>query len=605
MRLYRCVAPSWLLEQSPNLAPTVEGELDEKTIRHLNDTGYNIYYLPNRPSVYEGGSVKGFQIDKFNYVFIDMDLKDNKYASKDEFIDTLLAFPLKATLIVDSGNGVHVYWKIADLDAKSYLKLSRRLMRYFKTDESVGQIYQLLRCPNTINTKDPHNYKSCVAVGEDKNLIYTCDQLNAALPPISFADEQYCLQHFSKTYGDKETITEVDDKIPLRFAELVNENQEAAEIWRGGIEDRSKGDFRLGHIMFASGFTKDEAMSVLVNSAKALGRSPKHRVGYAENIVNKIWLYEAKDSNLMLELSSSVRDILSRPVDTQKNTRFPCWKYFDNTVYGFRLGHVVGLVAGSGVGKTATALNMFEGFVTNNPEYVHFFIPLEQPAYEIADRWRLMCGDQVDKYDKVHIMDNYAPDGTFRHLSFNEIKDYIIKFQEVTKKKVGCVVIDHIGALRKQGAKAGENQDLMNICHSMKAFAQQTNTMLVMQSQAPREKAGVGDLELNKDAAFGTVFFESYCDYLITLWQPLKRCYAEGAPTITAFKFCKIRHKKQGIDNIKEDVCYQMLFDPSTERLRELTQKEEQAVKFWLNKASNKRKGDRKTEIIEYVSARS
>jgi hypothetical protein len=138
----------------------------------------------------------------------------------------------------------------------------------------------------------------------------------------------------------------------------------------------------------------------------------------------------------------------------------------------------------------------------------------------------------------------------------------------------------------------------------MKSFAVQTNTMLVMQSQAPREKAGIGDLELNKDAAYGTVYFESYCDYLITLWQPLKRCYKDGAPTVTAFKFCKIRHKKQGLDQIVEDVCYKLMFDPKTEHLRELTGNEEEAFKFFLNQATNKRKQDRKTDLVEYTSAR-
>lgn len=137
----------------------------------------------------------------------------------------------------------------------------------------------------------------------------------------------------------------------------------------------------------------------------------------------------------------------------------------------------------------------------------------------------------------------------------------------------------------------------------MKAFAVQTNTMLVMQSQAPREKAGIGDLELNKDAAYGTVYFESYCDYLITIWQPLKRCYMEeGCPTVTAFKFCKIRHKKKGVDKIQEDVCYRLVFDPTTERMKETTQEDEEAFKFWLSSATNKRKLDRKTDIIPYQS---
>jgi KaiC/GvpD/RAD55 family RecA-like ATPase len=354
--------------------------------------------------------------------------------------------------------------------------------------------------------------------------------------------------------------------------------------------------------MFASDFTKEEALSVLVNSAKALQRAPSHRLAYATNIVDKIWLFEATEDKDSLNLSSTVRQILDRSGDDIKGTRFPCWDYIDATVHGFRLGQIIGLVAGSGVGKTAMALNMFLGFVQNNPEYDHFFVPLEQPANEIADRWKTMCGDNERLYDKVHIISNYGDRGEFRHLSLDEIRQYLLQFKERTGKKIGCVVIDHIGALKKK-SKDGENQGLIEICHEMKAFAVETNTMLVMQSQAPRDKAGIGDIELNKDAAYGTLFFESYCDYLIAIWQPLKRCYSEeGCPTVTAFKFGKIRHKKAGIDKISEDVCYRLFFDPKTEHLRELTQIEEKSFDFFNNKALNLRKADRKTDLVPYKS---
>ena len=78
----------------------------------------------------------------------------------------------------------------------------------------------------------------------------------------------------------------------------------------------------------------------------------------------------------------------------------------------------------------------------------------------------------------------------------------------------------------------------------VKSVEAKVNCMLVMLSQAPREKADIGDLELNKDAAFGTVFFESFVDYCICLWQPLKRVYDQGAPTVMAFKSVDTPYKK-------------------------------------------------------------
>ncbi len=135
----------------------------------------------------------------------------------------------------------------------------------------------------------------------------------------------------------------------------------------------------------------------------------------------------------------------------------------------------------------------------------------------------------------------------------------------------------------------------------MKGFAEETQTFLIMQSQTARSKAGIGDIELDKDAAFGTSVFENFCDYLITLWQPLKRVYDLGAPTVMSYKFCKIRHKNQKLDVIKEDKRYTVFFDPESQLIRELTQADGD-IKFWVNQATNKRKQDKNVDLVEYTS---
>jgi DnaB helicase-like protein len=599
MTLVRMIAPQWLMDQEPGIKKVIEGEFSEGDIFLHNSQGYNVYYLPNHPRTYEGGTVEGGDIDVFNYVFVDFDLKSNTYSSKEVFIATVGEKAPAPSRIVDSGNGIHVYWKVTDLDAKSYLRLTRRMMRLLNTDPAVGQIFQLMRLPETMNTKDRDNALACEALYEAQ-VSYTCEELDKALPPIQIKDEEHCIQHYNKTHKiEQESFS---DAIPAKFAKILKENPEIKDIWLGTTNDRSKNDYRLGHLLYGNDFTREEAASVLMNTAKALSRSPAHRASYATNIIDKIWTFEQGPEEDKLDLSESVTELLQRSGDTLKGTPFRCHKRIDNTEHGFRLGQVIGLVAGSGVGKTTFALNMFKWFTERNPDYHHFFIPLEQTSAEIADRWQTLCGKDTALHSKVHIMSNYDKEGNFRHLSFSEIRAYIEKFQKVKGVKIGCVVIDHIGALKKKGAE-GENQDLMEICHSMKAFAVQTNTLLVMQSQTSRSKAGIGDLELDKDAAYGTMYFEAYCDYLITVWQPLKRCHAEqSCPTVTAFKFCKIRHKKPRKDVIQEDVPYFFYFDSDKEILRDMTQSETVSFNFFLDKATKKRAKDKKTELVEYQS---
>jgi len=85
------------------------------------------------------------------------------------------------------------------------------------------------------------------------------------------------------------------------------------------------------------------------------------------------------------------------------------------------------------------------------------------------------------------------------------------------------------------------------------------------------------------------------------LWQPLKRCQAEpGCPTVTAYKFCKIRHKRQNVDVIQEDVAYFLKFDPGSEILKVMTQDDTTSFNYFLEKATKKRGQDQKTKLTEY-----
>lgn len=603
MTLVRMILSDWRLNESQGMRRVIEGQFTDEQIAKYNADGYNIYALPNHPREYQSGTtVDGTHIDVFNWVFCDMDLKDEAYSSKDEFLEALGGFPLTPSKIVDSGNGVHCYWRISDLDAMSYLRLQRRLCRTLITDPAVGQIFQLMRLPNTLNTKRKGIVLHCHTL-YDEPTTYTCEQLDKVLPPITPVDEQHCQQHFNKTYSLDRDQDQISDKIPAKFGKLITENAEARAIWADPSDDRSKKDFRLGHLMYANGFTREEAITVLGNTAKALTRAPIHRLSYAQNIIDKIFTYEKAEDKKAVNLSPSVRDILARGDDVLAGRRFACHKWIDDTKHGFRLGQVIGIIGGSGVGKTTLTLNAFLWFAQRNPDFHHFFFSLEQPVGEIAKRIRTICGDDDSLYDKIHLVSNYEEDGSYKHLSLSMIEEHMLEFQTQPAHKIGSAVIDHIGVLSKN-EKNGENDGLIGICRQMKAVAQRVNVMLIMLSQAPREKAGWGDLELDKSAAYGTVFFESFVDYCLCLWQPLKRVYTLGAPTVIAIKFAKIRHKLQGKDRITEDTCYQFFFDPATERIREMTQDEEQSANYFQGQAVTLRKKDKKTDLVEYTSRR-
>lgn len=603
--IYRLILADWAKESrlsESTLPDTKTGSFTEDELKTLNAQGYNCYYFLNTPKDWDGtADIHGSDIQVFPYTCVDMDLKEGKYSSKEEFLNVIAESDITPSFIVDSGNGVHVYWKVNDLDAMSYLRLQRRLIAHYKTDKAVSKIYQLMRVPGTYNVKAKDHFKLCeVLYSSEKE--YTCEEMDALLPKISPADEEYCQNHYNMTYNISVDGQNADDaEVPLKFQAFMRENPEAKKLFFGPVKDRSAANFRLGHLLYAAKFTKEEARAVLLNTDKAITRAGRHRWNYANNIVEKIWSFEEvpEDIETKAPMSESMLSILSKsPEDVGYETRLYGHPMFDATKHGFRLGEVLGLIGGSGAGKTALSLNFFKWFVERNPDYIHVFVTLEMPKIQIAERWSKLADDNRVLHEKVHVLSQHDENGICRELTLDAIKNDILSLEKQTGKKVGCVVIDHIGCLDKEPGRT-DIEKLMNACRSMKTFALATKTFLVMQSQSSRAKAGWGDIEIEMDAAFGTTKFENYCDYVMTTWQPLRRVQHDAKLYVTAFKYCKIRELNVEADKIKLNQVYGMIFDKETESLRKIVKDELPAIAYWGKQADQERKRDKKEESSE------
>lgn len=620
--LFRLIAAEWALE-SGNITPSnkvVEGDFDIGVLQEYNQKGYNCFFFPNYPSDYSlipnhltlpGRKrwVLAEDINTFEFCFVDLDMKDyqstdpnrsHNYATKQAFIDALLACPIVPTSIVDSGGGVHAYWRVTNLDVNSYLRLNRRLCRKFSTDPATCLINQLMRVPGTLNVKRKDDFRPCEVV-YSSGKEYDSEMLNSSLPPITPEDEEYCVHAYNTAYNREDIASRVTEEIPNSFLKLCRLNPAISKLFYENNDDRSAADYRLGHLMFEHGIPREDAIAVLCNTLKASTRHKHHRMTYAESIVSKIWVKENKVSS---DAPKSIKDILAAQGDDDTCERFPCHPIIDATKYGFRLTKVLGLIGGSGNGKSYASFNMMAWFTeyNANKDYIHLYVTLESTAEEMADIWRTLSAQlkseqpNVDWDSKVYLLGNYNEDGTYRELGLKEVKEHIIKLEKSTGKKVGCVVIDHIGIV-KQTQGRGEFDGLIGNCRQMKACAIATNTFWIIQSQTSRAKNSGGDIELDMDAAYGTSNFEFYCDYVMTIWQPLKRVY-DRAPhmTVLAFKMAKIRRKSVLEDKIKADVTYGLMFDPKTGRLREMTSDEHTAFEFYNKQAIQLRNKDRKRE---------
>lgn len=144
-------------------------ELFFKTSEEVLSDWANIRALALTRNVYVGvcprRNMKGGKDDvsRIHCLWADLDAKAFNNG-KSEALERLKRFSLPPTMIIDSGNGYHAYWRLKkaeDITGKADIQ---RLEAYLKgisvnlpSDPTVGEVARILRLPGTTNHKDPNN----------------------------------------------------------------------------------------------------------------------------------------------------------------------------------------------------------------------------------------------------------------------------------------------------------------------------------------------------------------------------------------------------------------------------------------------------------------
>jgi hypothetical protein len=570
-------------EPNPDFKESVEGpdviegcNFTSEFIQDHNQRGYNIYFFPNHPSrdVYAEGvkHLSGKHIDVFNFIFADMDLKDGIYATKQDFVDELNLFSIKPTMIVDSGNGIHAYWRISDLTRDSYVFLQLALIKRFKTDESVFTVMQLMRVPSYLNTKRHKDYVLANILEDSSGLVYQVADFKEITDVLGEESAIRGQNHLNKLDGKlKINLPEYVnvDELPDKFIDLINDidHNNIHALFTNPKEaygDRSGADMKLANNLYKLGFNKKETLAVICNTEKALSKGG-NRLGYAQMTVDKVYTDKLNDKFLTVaqKLRIGSNDLnLGDPVN---GTHFLDYSVLKNP---WRKKEVLGLIAGAGVGKTSISLKIIKDIIENNQDNddVFIFFSLEMPEADIVERWiRLVGGANSPLADRLYVISNEDPRGRPRDIGLQEVYEYTTYIKKTSGKNVGCVCIDHIGILSRhidlnknpkfgieseQGAGNGNIRTLSlgALARQLKNIATSLNTFLIVQTQTTKEK-GIGDIPIQKDGAFGTSDFENIADRIITIWQPLMRVQHLTELCFLAWQYVKIRnkHKEDGI----------------------------------------------------------
>lgn len=624
MQFYRLVKPQWAQPTLANNEPnpkfeeaidgpnTFEGCFDKEFLAEQNQKGYNIYFFPNHPStdVYAAGTkhLNGRNIDVFNFVFVDMDLKDGVYKTKDEFLTRLEQFPLKPTMIVDSGNGVHAYWRISDLTRQAYVITQLALLTHFKTDESIWTVLQLMRVPQYMNTKRRNDYVACQIL-EDRSSgeTYSISQFPKEIYQLDEKLVNKAQNHLNRLDGKLEIDfgQEVNaDEIPDEFIQLMLENSEIARLFRDpkSFGDRSSADMKLANALFTKGLNIRVALAVLSNTQKALEKGA-YRKEYATLTVSKV--YSDRPKHKFQTVSEYLRD--SKDQINEPQIFGPYYADFEVLGEPWRRKELLGVIAGPGVGKTAFALNIIRDVIQNNPhnDDVYIFFSLEMSKGQVIRRWLKLVGENSQLADRLYVIDNI--DQTTKlpiSIGLQEMYEFSKEIMQVSGKHIGAFVVDHFHIISSHinihkkpnfGIKSEQNTgygDVQNL--SMNGLATQLKTLVkaldsfgIILTQTTKDK-GAGDLPIGKDGAYGVSQYEWIMDRILSIWQPLMRVQSLSKNNFLAFQYAKLREKHPD-DKIKEYDPKLLTYDMTSGNLRVTTTNEYTEFTDLLPKANEAR----------------
>ena len=613
---YRLILSEWARKDT-DAPPVVEGDLAEPEIETYNKQGYNIYWMPNKPSKpINKPFTSGKDIDVFEWVFVDCDLKDNIYASKDEFLKVLSDFNPKPTIVVDSGNGIHAYWNIKDLTRDSYIETQFRLIQQFKTDDSVWTPFQLMRFPGTLNTKVQGQFKPCYIL-EDKssNEAYILTELTSSLPEINEENKRKMNLHIDKLEGRITANIEFDvdlSVLPISFVKLLEKDPGIKQLFedpRSVCGDRSTADMKLCNILYTKDFPKEEAFQVMCNTMKARSRTDKET--YANNIVQKVYTDRAKHKAKNLE------DWLKDNEDSKQGEKIIGPEFWDVTYNGWRRGELLGVVAGTGVGKSSCSFKAIKDTIDRDKDSnnIHFIFTLEMPVKQVVERWLKLTNNGAIYKDKVYIIGN-QPGKT--RIGPQQIYHIVKDTCKSTGKKAGIVVIDHFRSISHKidmtlhpnfdvVGETGIKQKTISIqemCRVNKELAVYLDCFLIVQNQSSKSRAQQGDIPMGVDAAYGAADFEWYCDYLMTVWQPLKMVQDKTDLYVTAWQYSKIRESHPQ-DKTRCFVKHLLQFDPTIGEFRRLTLAERATFDEMVHIAAELRKREQTNKGFDYKDSPS
>lgn len=120
-------------------------EVSESEAHYWNDKNYGIYFTPNSFN----GARKEENLRKINFYFCDIDGGDKEEQMR------RIRNTITPSVIVESKNGYHCYWKAKDATIEGFKEVERGIVKKLGADEHAVDLPRILRAPNFYHCKNP------------------------------------------------------------------------------------------------------------------------------------------------------------------------------------------------------------------------------------------------------------------------------------------------------------------------------------------------------------------------------------------------------------------------------------------------------------------
>lgn len=146
----------------------------------LNKSGYGIFFTPNN---FNGARLEK-NLCKLKMWYVDLD-----GGNKNDMENALSDFSLEPTLLIETRNGYHAYWKCEpnlfnDGMLNDYIEILAGIVQHFGGDQNAMGTNRVLRVPNFYHCKDPRN-RFLIKEVYSCNKVYTIGQMKNAIPDNS------------------------------------------------------------------------------------------------------------------------------------------------------------------------------------------------------------------------------------------------------------------------------------------------------------------------------------------------------------------------------------------------------------------------------------